>query len=166
MLELLSREDLPRFNWTYIYRAWLTDWFIHKSVCERTHSLVLAVARLLTLKDFSEKEVMFRSAGKILFVIQAFCLGGWKRIMEDGAGSLEECRHPPISCLRWNCRGLGNDATVKELRDLMKQFAPSVLCVLETQVHKARVEQLKTTLGFDFSFAVNSTGRCGGLVIF
>lgn len=48
MLELLSREDLPRFNWTYIYRAWLTDWFIHKSVCERTHSLVLAVARLLT----------------------------------------------------------------------------------------------------------------------
>ena len=54
----------------------------------------MAVARLLTLKDFSEKEVMFRSAGKILFVIQAFCLGGWKRIMEDGVGSLEECRHP------------------------------------------------------------------------
>jgi hypothetical protein len=54
----------------------------------------MAVARLLTLKDFSEKEVMFRSAGKILFVIQAFCLGDWKRKMEDGAGSLEECRHP------------------------------------------------------------------------
>jgi hypothetical protein len=37
---------------------------------------------------------------------------------------------------------------------------------METQVHKARVEQLKTTLGFDFSFAVSSTGRSGGLGIF
>jgi hypothetical protein len=29
-----------------------------------------------------------------------------------------------MSCLNWNCRGLGNTATVKELRDLMKQFTP------------------------------------------
>ena len=30
----------------------------------------------------------------ILFVIRAFCLGDWKSITEDGAGSLEDCRHP------------------------------------------------------------------------
>ena len=33
-------------------------------------------------------------------------------------------------------------------------------------MHKARVEQFKTTLGFDFSFVVSSTGRSGGLGIF
>ena len=58
----------------------------------------MAVAKLLTLKDFSvtslmstmraawnpAMEVSFRSIGKNLFVIQAFCLGDWKRIMEEG----------------------------------------------------------------------------------
>jgi hypothetical protein len=41
-----------------------------------------------------------------------------------------------------------------------------VLCLLETQVHKARVEQLKCTLGFNRAFVVSSTGRSGGLGIF
>jgi len=40
------------------------------------------------------------------------------------------------------------------------------VCVLETQVHKACVEGLKTTLGFDNAFAVSSSGRSGGLGIF
>jgi exonuclease III len=71
-----------------------------------------------------------------------------------------------MSCLSWNCCGLGNAATVKELRDLAKQFAPSVLCVLETQIHKSRVEGLKSALGFANAFAVSSSGRSGGLAIF
>lgn len=71
-----------------------------------------------------------------------------------------------MSCLSWNCRGLGNATTVKELRDLVKQLSPSVLCVLETQVNKSRVEGLKSTLGFDNAFAVSSSGRSGGLGIF
>jgi exonuclease III len=71
-----------------------------------------------------------------------------------------------MSCLSWNCRGLGSAATVKELRDLARRVAPTVLCVLETQVHKARVENLKSTLGFDCSFAISSAGRSGGLGIF
>jgi len=61
---------------------------------------------------------------------------------------------------------LGNAATVKELHDLARNFAPTVLCVLETQVHKTRVENLKSTLGFDNAFAVSSSGRSGGLGIF
>ena len=71
-----------------------------------------------------------------------------------------------MSCLSWNCRGLGNASTVKELRDLAKKVAPTVLCVLETQVHKARVEGLKNTLGYDNAFAVSSAGRSGGLGIY
>ena len=69
-----------------------------------------------------------------------------------------------MSCLSWNCRGLGNAATVEELRDIvLKSVAPNVLCVVETQVHIARVDGLKSTLGYDNAFAVSSSGSSGGL---
>ena len=71
-----------------------------------------------------------------------------------------------MSCITWNCRGLGNAATVKELREIAKKFAPTVLCVVETQVNKARVEGLKGTLGYDNVFAVSSSGRSGGLGLY
>lgn len=65
----------------------------------------LAAARLLTEKNFSElslmstmrsawncaREVTFRPVAKNLFVVQAFCLGDWKRIMEDGPWIFREC---------------------------------------------------------------------------
>ena len=66
----------------------------------------------------------------------------------------------------WNCRGIGNPATVRELRDLVEASAPSVLCIVETQIAKNRVEGLAASLGFDSSFAVASSGRSGGLCIF
>uniref|UniRef100_K3YLS0 Uncharacterized protein n=1 Tax=Setaria italica TaxID=4555 RepID=K3YLS0_SETIT len=58
----------------------------------------MAAAKLLTVKEFSEAslmptmrsawntalEVTFRPIGKNIFVVQAFCLGDWKRIMEKG----------------------------------------------------------------------------------
>ncbi|RCV30780.1 hypothetical protein SETIT_6G123000v2 [Setaria italica] len=58
----------------------------------------MAAARLLIEKHFAEqslqstmraawntaREVVFRPIEKNLFVVQAFCLGDWKRIMEDG----------------------------------------------------------------------------------
>lgn len=71
-----------------------------------------------------------------------------------------------MSTLCWNCRGLGNAATVRELRQLVRRVAPSILCVIETQLHKRRVEALAPSLGFDKGFAVSSAGRSGGLGIF
>jgi exonuclease III len=68
-----------------------------------------------------------------------------------------------MSCICWNYRGLGNYATVQELHDLVRHFKPTVLCVVETQIHKSRVEGLARTLGFDNCFAVSSSGRSGGL---
>mgnify|MGYP005831526969 CR=1 FL=1 len=49
---------------------------------------------------------------------------------------------------------------------MARQFAPSILCILETQIEGTRVESLSSTLNFDNSFAVSSTGRSGGLGIF
>ena len=68
--------------------------------------------------------------------------------------------------LCWNCRGIGDPATVHELRALVEDCAPSVLCIVETQIAKNQVEGLAVSLGFQSSFAVASSGRSGGLCIF
>lgn len=70
-----------------------------------------------------------------------------------------------MSCLSWNCHGLGNTATIKELRELVKKVAPSVVCVVKTKVHKTRVEGMKQSIGFDNAFAISSTCHSGGLGI-
>ena len=71
-----------------------------------------------------------------------------------------------MSLLCWNCRGAGKPMTVRELRDLTKQFAPSVLCILETQIEGSRVKNMDGSLGFNKSFDVSSSGRSGGLGVF
>jgi exonuclease III len=71
-----------------------------------------------------------------------------------------------MNCVSLNCRGLGRAAIVHELRDLVKEYAPTVLCVLETQLPKDRVEGLAQSLGFANVFAVKSSGRSGSLGIF
>ena len=71
-----------------------------------------------------------------------------------------------MSLLCWNCRGIGKAATVRELRTLARQFAPSILCILETQLEGSRVERLAEGLGFNKSFAVSSSGRRGSLGVF
>ena len=68
--------------------------------------------------------------------------------------------------LCWNCRGIGDPETVRELRDLVEASAPSVLCIVETQLAKYRVEGLASRLGFSSSFGVGSSGRSGGLCLF
>ena len=66
----------------------------------------------------------------------------------------------------WNCRGAGKAATVRELRDFTRHFAPTLLCIVETQLESGRVEALAGTLGFDSAYAVSSRGRSGGIGLF
>lgn len=71
-----------------------------------------------------------------------------------------------MKIISWNCRRIGNPTIVKELRDLAKDYTPSVLFIMETHIDKYRVENLCYTLGFDASYAVSSSGRSGGLGLF
>ena len=68
--------------------------------------------------------------------------------------------------MSWNCRGLGNPETVRELRNIVKQEGPALLFVMETKIKGKRVENLRTTLGFHGCFAVDSTGLSGGIGLF
>ena len=71
-----------------------------------------------------------------------------------------------MSCFSWNYLGLGHAMTVKELHELVNNVASTVLCVLETHVHRAWVGGLKSTLGFDNTFAVISSWHSGGRDMF
>lgn len=71
-----------------------------------------------------------------------------------------------MSILSWNCRGAGKAATVRELRDIARNFAPTFLCIVETQIDRSRVQNLAGSIGYDNGYAVSSQGRSGGLGIF
>lgn len=66
----------------------------------------------------------------------------------------------------WNCRGIGDPSMVRELKELIRECAPEVVCLLETQLSKQRVEGLTSVLGYDGGYAVGSSGRSGGLAMF
>ena len=71
-----------------------------------------------------------------------------------------------MSVLSWNNLGLGNPEAVRELRSIVKLEGPSLLFVMETKIKAKRVEDLKFTLGFAGSFAVDSVGLSGGIGLF
>ena len=68
----------------------------------------------------------------------------------------------PMLKLSWN----GNTPTVQELRELTIKYAPRVLCIVKTQISGVRAESLASTIGYDNSFAVDSSSMSGGLAIF
>ena len=70
-----------------------------------------------------------------------------------------------MSCLLWNCRGLGNPQTVHELTIMMKQKDPLVLFLSETKLDEKRMESLRCYWGFAGKFIVPSRGQSGGLAL-
>jgi hypothetical protein len=71
-----------------------------------------------------------------------------------------------MSILRWNCRGLGSDATVGELRYLVRVHRPALLFLSETKMRDSRVHNFMWSLGFSGCYAVSSDGLSGGLALF
>ncbi|XP_040996152.1 uncharacterized protein LOC121242341 [Juglans microcarpa x Juglans regia] len=67
--------------------------------------------------------------------------------------------------LSWNCRGLGNPRTVRDLSMLVKIHKPSILFLMETKLQKKNLDGLKLKLGFKYLFSVDSVGRSGGMVL-
>ena len=71
-----------------------------------------------------------------------------------------------MSPLCWNCGGLGKSATVREIRDFANKFAPTLLCIVETQIDGTRVEALAGSFGYDNGYAIDSQRRSGGIGVF
>jgi exonuclease III len=64
--------------------------------------------------------------------------------------------------LSWNCQGLGNPCTVRELLLLIKEQEPSVLFLSETRLDSIGVERLRVKIKFDSAFCVPRNKDTGG----
>ena len=71
-----------------------------------------------------------------------------------------------MSCLAWNCRGLGNPQTVHELSIMVRKKDPLVLFLSETKLDENWLEVLQCQWSFVGKFVVPSRGQSGGLVMF
>ncbi|XP_019184584.1 PREDICTED: uncharacterized protein LOC109179530 [Ipomoea nil] len=70
-----------------------------------------------------------------------------------------------MSMLSWNCRGLGNPWTVREVVDMVSRKQPDFVFLMETKVARDHAERLRVTMGFEGLFYVDNDGLSGGLAL-
>ncbi|XP_019150373.1 PREDICTED: uncharacterized protein LOC109147192 [Ipomoea nil] len=70
-----------------------------------------------------------------------------------------------MSTLSWNCHGLGDPRTVREVLDMASRKKPDFIFVMETKVGREHAERLRVKLGFQGLFYVDSRGLSGGLAL-
>ena len=71
-----------------------------------------------------------------------------------------------MNCLAWNCRGLGNLRTRKELVEIIRAKDPFVVFLAETLTDEARLNTVQRNIEFNHRWVVQREGRGGGLVLF
>ena len=71
-----------------------------------------------------------------------------------------------MSCLAWNCHGLRNLRTRRELEELIRAKDPSIVFLAETLTEEARLEFIQNSINFDHQWVVPKVGHSGGLVLY
>jgi hypothetical protein len=70
-----------------------------------------------------------------------------------------------MSLISWNCQGLGNPRTVRDLSQMVKEKKPSFLFLMETISTRRRMEWIRIKIGYAGVFAVDPVGRSGGVAL-
>ncbi|XP_074360757.1 uncharacterized protein LOC141701008 [Apium graveolens] len=68
-----------------------------------------------------------------------------------------------MSCISWNCHGLGNLWAVQFLTKIVLQKKPNIIFLSEILCKKDRVRIVKNILGFEGAVTVERQGNSGGL---
>ena len=71
-----------------------------------------------------------------------------------------------MSCLSWNCRGLGNPQTVDEVVALVTTKDPKLVFLMETKANKPLLEKVGRRIQFTNLFFVPCINSCGGLALY
>lgn len=73
---------------------------------------------------------------------------------------------PPniMSCLSWNCRGLGSPCAIRDLKELIRNQKPSIIFLMENRLMHCTFLSLKNKLGFSNGFSMDRVGRGGVLL--
>ena len=70
-----------------------------------------------------------------------------------------------IRVISWNCRGLGNPRSARALHDMVRQWNPKVVFLIETKAKNRRMERIKNRIGLANGLIVPCVGRKGGLAL-
>ena len=70
-----------------------------------------------------------------------------------------------MSCLSWNCQGLGNPQTKDELVALVSNKDPKIVFLMETKLEKTSMERISHRMQFRNIFVVPRINRGGGLAL-
>ena len=68
--------------------------------------------------------------------------------------------------MSWNCRGIGNATTVRDLCTLVKEVGSHLVFLCETRQKVERIRHLRNRLGLKGFAGVSNEGMCGGLALF
>ena len=71
-----------------------------------------------------------------------------------------------MSCLSWNCRGLGNPQTEDELIALVSNKDPMLVFLMETKVEKYVLDRISRKIQYSNLFVVPRHNTGGGLALF
>ncbi|XP_027086694.1 uncharacterized protein [Coffea arabica] len=69
-----------------------------------------------------------------------------------------------MNLLSWNCRGLNNSRTVRELRHIVRREKIDIVFLVETKCSSRAVDKLKVQFGW-FGMGVDAKGLFGGLAL-
>lgn len=74
---------------------------------------------------------------------------------------------PPrtMSCIAWNCRGLGQPRTVRFFKEICQQLKPGFIFLSETLTNKNKIEAICKSIGFAGCWVVDAYGHSGGLAL-
>ncbi|CAL1382259.1 unnamed protein product [Linum trigynum] len=70
-----------------------------------------------------------------------------------------------MSCISWNCRGIGPPRTKNHLRRMIRKFRPSIVFLMETKNNEETMEDLRVQNNFQGKFYVHPEGTAGGLAL-
>ena len=71
-----------------------------------------------------------------------------------------------MNALAWNCRGVGNSRTVRDLAALVQTYNPKLVFLSETRQSEEQMKGLRWRLGLKGCLARSSVGRSGGIALF
>ncbi|KAG7593940.1 Ribonuclease H-like superfamily [Arabidopsis thaliana x Arabidopsis arenosa] len=85
---------------------------------------------------------------------------------EGDGGFSKSTKSSSLVVVSWNCQGLGSTLTVPRIKEILAEFSPNILFLMETKNQDDVVSHAFESMGFVHKFTVPPQGLSGGLALF